>query len=66
MVKSATAPFSLTWELFDENCQLQDELSRIIGPPPWTFIHSQDPRIPYQFWAKDSRTPMISNIGPQV
>lgn len=66
MVKSATAPFSLTWTLFDPKCQIKDELSRVIGPPPWTFALSQNPHLPYLYWATNARSPMVSNVGPQV
>ena len=67
MEPSATAPFSLIWKLFEPNCQIKDELSRILGPAPWTFFHSYMPgTTPYDVWAKDARTKMVSNIGPQV
>lgn len=66
MVKSSTAPFSLMWTLFDKKCQIKDELTRVLGPPPWTLVASKDPRQVYEFWAKDARTPLVSNIGPQV
>ena len=58
-----TSPFSLTWTLFDPNCQLKDEISRFLGPPPWLF---KDRTQGYEVWAANAHTLMVPNFGPKV
>lgn len=66
MVRSTTGPFSIMWKTFDPECQIKDELSRVLGQAPWTFALSQDQTRPYHFWAQGAKTLLVPNPVPKA